>query len=106
MANEAASKADIENVVELIQQLGERFDQRFDLANDSVTRRFEAVENRLDRIADTLVGVQSQMAGITRWADRFDREHIAVLATQGAQQRIIDDLINRVTRLETQRKAS
>ena len=39
----------------LIQQMGERIDQRF-----------EAVENRLDRISDTLAAVQTQMAGMTR----------------------------------------
>jgi hypothetical protein len=96
---EAATKADLsslsDNIATLIQQLGERFDQRFD-----------AVENRLDRAADTLVGVQSQMAGMTRWADRFDRDHSATLATQVAQQRTIDALIARVARLEEQRKAS
>ena len=77
-------KADIDNVVSLIQQLGERLDQRF----EAVDRRFEAVENRLDRISDTLAAVQSQMAGMTRWVDRLDRDHSAVLATQTAQQRI------------------
>jgi septal ring factor EnvC (AmiA/AmiB activator) len=103
---EGATKADLnslgENIIALIQQLGERFDQRFDF----VEKRFEAVENRLDRISDTLVGVQSQMAGMTRWSDRFDREHSATLATQAAQQHAIDNLVARVARLESQRNAS
>ena len=67
MPNQSATKADIDNVVNLIQQLGERLDQRF----EAVDRRFEAVENRLDRINDTLAAVQSQMAAMTRWADAF-----------------------------------
>jgi septal ring factor EnvC (AmiA/AmiB activator) len=99
MADHGASKADIDNVVNLIQQLGERLDQRF----EAVNRRFEAVENRLDRIGDTLAAVQAQMAGMTRWADRLDRDHSAVLATQTAQQRTIDDLVARIARLEAPR---
>jgi len=43
---ELATKADIENVVCLLQQLMERMDQRF----DGVERRFDAVDSRLDRI--------------------------------------------------------
>lgn len=105
MADHAASKADIENVVSL-QQLGERLDQRFDAVDrrfEAVDRRFEAVENRLERISDTLAAVQAQMAGMTRWADRLDRDHSAVLATQTAQQRTIDDLVARIARLEEPR---
>jgi septal ring factor EnvC (AmiA/AmiB activator) len=114
---EGATKADLnslgENIIALIQQLGERIDQRFDALSDAVEKRFEAVEKRfeaveirLDRISDTLVGVQSQMAAMTRWSDRFDREHSATLATQAGQQRAIDELVARVARLESQREAS
>jgi septal ring factor EnvC (AmiA/AmiB activator) len=106
MPNEAATKADIESVVNLIQQLAERIDQRFEAVENHVNRRFEAVENRLDRISDTLAGVLSQMAAMTRWADRMDRDHSAVLATQTAQQRVIDDLAARVLRLEGQKPKS
>src|SRR5437899_11802249 len=103
MTDQPATKADIENVVHLIQQLSERLDQRFDAVDrrfDAVDRRFELVEGRLDRIGETLAGVQAQMAGMTRWADRLDRDHSAVLATQEAQRRVIDDLAARVTKLE------
>jgi TolB-like protein len=99
---EVATKRDLENIITLIQQLGDRFDRRF----DAVDRRFKAVENRLDRISDTLVGVQSQMAAMIRWADRFDREHSASLATQTAQQRAIDELAARIARLESRYNAS
>lgn len=99
---EVATKDDLENIIALIQQLGDRFDQRF----DAVDKRFDAVENRLDRVSDTLVGVQSQMAAMTRWADRFDRDHSATLATQAAQQRAIDELAARVARLESRYNAS
>src|SRR5271169_209654 len=96
---EAATKADIDNVVSLLQQNFESVHRRF----ESVDRQFEGVSNRLDRITDTLVGVQNQMAAMTRWADRFDREHTAVIQTQAAQQRAIDELAARVARLEERR---
>ena len=94
MSDQPATKSDLENVVTLLQQHFERSDQRFD-----------GIDLRLDRVNDTLVGVQSQMAAMTKWADRFDREHTGLLHTQAAQQRAIDALADRVTRLE-QRKAS
>jgi len=96
---EAGPKS-IENVIDLIQRLQDRVDQRF----DDLDRRFESVENRLDRVNDTLASVQTQMGAMTRWADRFDREHTALAQTQVAQQRAIDDLATRLTRLE--RRAS
>ena len=103
MDNQPATKGDIENVVNLIQHMGERMDQRFEAVDrrfEAVDRRFEAVESRLDRIGDTLAGLLSQMSGMTRWADRLDRDHSAVQATQTAQQHAIDDLAARVARLE------
>lgn len=99
---EAATKADIENVVTLVHQLVDRMDQRF----EGLEHRFDAINNRLDRITDTLVGVQNQMAAMTKWADRFDRDLSATLATQVVQQRAIDSLVDRVSKLESQRKAS
>src|SRR5438552_1943345 len=118
--DETATRADIENVVNLVRQLSERLDQRveavvsliqqlgerLDQRFEAVDRRFEAVENRLERINDNLAAVQSQMAAMTRWADRLDRDHSAILATQTAQQRAIDDLAARVVRLEGQRRNS
>lgn len=59
---EGATKADIENVVTLLQQNFETIDRRF----EAIDRRFEAIDNRLDRTADTLAGFQNQMAPMTR----------------------------------------
>jgi archaellum component FlaC len=98
---EAATRADIEDVLALIQQFAERVDQRF----EAMDRRFEAIDRRLDRMAESLVGVQTQMVAMTKWSDRFDRDQNATLATQTAQQRAIDELAARVAKLE-QRKAS
>jgi hypothetical protein len=98
---EAATRADIEDVLALIQQFAERVDQRF----EAMDRRFEAIDRRLDRMGESLVGVQTQMVAMTKWSDRFDRDQNATLATQTAQQRAIDELAARVAKLE-QRKAS
>jgi hypothetical protein len=102
-SHEPATKGDIENVVLLLEQMTERIDHRFEEVDkrfDAVDRRFEVIENRLDRMNDALVYVQGQMAAITRWSDRMDRNHSAQLGTQEAQQRAIDGLAERVTRLE------
>ncbi len=110
---EAAAEADIGNVVTLVHQIVERMDQRFEALEhrtdqrfEGLEHRFDAINNRLDRITDTLVGVQNQMAAMTKWADRFDRDLNATLATQVVRQRAIDSLVDRVSKLESQRKAS
>jgi hypothetical protein len=103
---EVATKADIENVLALIQQVADRVDQRFEAMEQRFERRFEAIDRRLDRMSETLVGIQSQMVAMTKWSDRFDRDQNATLATQTAQQRAIDELSARVAKLEQQRKAS
>ena len=105
---EAATRADIEDVLALIQQFAERVDQRFEAIGqrfEAMDRRFEAIDRRLDRMGESLVGVQTQMVAMTKWSDRFDRDQNATLATQTAQQRAIDELAARVAKLE-QRKAS
>jgi septal ring factor EnvC (AmiA/AmiB activator) len=82
--------------INLIQQVAERIDQRF----DEMDRRFGSVDSRLDRANDILASVQTQMGAITRWSDRFDREHTALIQTQAAQQKAIDELSARISKLE------
>jgi hypothetical protein len=53
--DEPATKRDIERVVELIVQLHQQVD-----------RRFEAIERRMDRHGDALTSIQGQMAAVTR----------------------------------------
>jgi chromosome segregation ATPase len=101
MSDQAATKADIENVVNLIQQLAERMDQRF----DAVDRRFEALEQRMDRLENRMTALEFQMAGINRNLDQSGRTISSLAATQAAQQRAIDELAARVTRLEENQKA-
>lgn len=58
------------------------------------------MDRRLDRITETVIAIQGQLAAVTRWSDRVDRDFSPLLATQTAQQRAIDDLAARITRLE------
>lgn len=98
-----ATKADIESVVLLIQQLAERFDHRFDAIDrqfEGMNRQFEALGKRVDKLGDAMAGMQLQMAAMTRWSERTDRDQLNILSTQTSQQRAIDDLAGRVTRLE------
>ncbi|HYL77781.1 MAG TPA: hypothetical protein VEU96_26435 [Bryobacteraceae bacterium] len=96
-------------ILALLQQMNDRIDQRF----DDLDRRFGSVDSRLDRVNDTLASVQtqmgaltSQMGAMTRWSDRFDREHTSVIQTQAAQQKAIDDLNSRISRLERDNTSS
>jgi hypothetical protein len=60
-----ATKGDIDNIVVLIQDMMGRMDQWFEAVDrrfDGIDRRFAATDSRLDRIAETLAGVQGQMA--------------------------------------------
>lgn len=96
--DEPATKRDIERVIELVVQLHQELDRRF----ADVDRRLESMERRMDRFGETLFGIQSQMGAVTKWADRLDRDNHNLIATQAAQQRAIDELAVRVTKLERQ----
>ena len=72
--DEPATKRDIERVIELVIQLHQEID-----------RRFEAMETRMDRFGETLFGIQSQMGAVTKWADRLDRDNHNLIATQAAE---------------------
>ena len=86
------TKSGFESVLHLIEQLTERFDQRF-----------EGMGSRMDRVSDTVNSIYGQMGALSRWGDRMDRNHLGILGTQAAQQTAIDSLAARVTRLEQER---
>lgn len=93
-------KSQFESVILLIQHMAERMDQRFEELDTRLERRFETIESRLDRIGDSTVYLVSQMGAFNRWADRMDRNQSSLLGTQAAQQKAIDHLAERVSRLE------
>jgi hypothetical protein len=55
----------------------------------------DALERRMDRIAETNADIVSQLAALTRWANRLDRDNGELHNTQIAQQRVIEDLAKR-----------
>jgi septal ring factor EnvC (AmiA/AmiB activator) len=63
---------------------------------DDLGRRMVALEHRMDRIAETTGSIATEVAALTRWANRLDRENLETLNTQAAQQRAIDDLAKRL----------
>ena len=79
---------------ELRAEMGRRFEE--------VDRRFNGVERRIDRVSEGLQGVEARMGALNKWADTLDRDNTALGATQAAQQRAIDQLAARVTRIEKQ----
>src|SRR5215470_15064263 len=97
--DDATLNARFEGVAQLISHLAARMDERFEEMN----KRFVAIEQRLERIETRMTALEFQMVGINRSMDTSDRQMSQMLVTQGAQQRALDDLAARVTRLEQQR---
>lgn len=62
--------------------------------------RLETVERRLDNLIPVVVSLDQRMAAMLRQHDGLLQETGAARATQAAQQRAIDDLSSRVSRLE------
>jgi ABC-type transporter Mla subunit MlaD len=73
---------------ELRKELGQRI--------DTLDRRMGALEHRMDRLGETTATIAQELATLTRWANRLDRENLETLNTQAAQQRAIDDLAKRL----------
>jgi archaellum component FlaC len=92
-----------DSMAELIHQIAERIDEPFAALEGQMNQRFAAIEQRLDRIENRMTAMEFQMAGINRSVDSSDRQFSKILVTQGAQQKAIDDLAARITRLEQQR---
>jgi DNA anti-recombination protein RmuC len=67
---------------ELRKELGQRI--------DALGRRMDALEHRMDRIGETTATIATELATLTRWANRLDRENLETLNTQAAQQRAIE----------------
>jgi septal ring factor EnvC (AmiA/AmiB activator) len=88
----AAAVAFATDFSELRKELG----HRIDVLDDAMGRRMGALERRMDRIAETTGTTATELAALTRWANRLDRENLETLNTQAAQQRAIDDLAKRL----------
>jgi TolB-like protein len=58
------------------------------------------MENRFDRLGETVGSLVQQSAGFTRWAEQLDKSNAQILAIQEAQQRFMDGLAERTLKLE------
>ena len=72
------------------------FDTDFSELRKELAQRIDALEHRMDRIGETTATIATELATLTRWANRLDRENLETLNTQAAQQRAIDDLAKRL----------
>ena len=65
--------------------------------------RAQTTERSMDRMAESLRSIQTQFAGLSRWADTLDRDNGALTANYHAHERAIRELTARVAALEQQR---
>ena len=70
---------------------------------DTLGRRMDALEHRMDRIGEITATMAGELAALTRWANRLDRENLETLNTQAAQQRAIDEWRSGSNRLTSHR---
>jgi len=66
--------------------------------------RFQATERTMERMSESLRGIQTQLMGLNRWADTLDRDNTALAANYHAHDRAIRDLTARVAALEERRQ--
>ena len=64
--------------------------------------RLDQVERRLDRLETRFTAFEFQLAGIGKSLTTGERLDSEMSATQGAQQRPIDDLARRIAKIERQ----
>jgi chromosome segregation ATPase len=67
---------------------------------DQLSRRVGTLEERVSNLAPVIISLDARMATFTRSMDRLVGLHDDVAATQAAQQRAIDQLAARITRIE------
>ena len=65
---------------------------------EELSRRMEALERRMDRLAETGADIVSNLAALTRWANRLDKDNLDLRGTRIDRQRAIDDLVKRTLR--------
>jgi chromosome segregation ATPase len=67
---------------------------------DELSRRVGTLEERVSNLAPVIISLDARMAAFTRSMDRLVGAHDDIAATQAAQQRAIDQLATRLTRIE------
>ena len=114
-SQQPATRADLDRAVEQFDRRIDRVLERFDHAIEAFTSNLsevraelieridkvhETLNRRLDRVETNLNAVQMQLLGMSKSLTDAERLDSTMLGTQSAQQRAIDDLAARVTRIE------
>jgi len=88
---------------ELKEELGRRFDAAANLISrhmNHVDRRFDMVDNHLRRMDARLAGMELNFNAFHKALDGHDRVIMGMMGTQAAQQQAIDQIVERLRRLE------
>jgi uncharacterized coiled-coil protein SlyX len=96
----AAISANNEVLFAAMRAIEEHVDRSIADLRDEMNKRLDLVERRLDRLDTRFSVFEFQMAGIGKAlaaGEKFDGE---LSGTQAAQQRAIDELARRITKIE------
>jgi chromosome segregation ATPase len=104
----AAKVADVEGRLtarqeRAVEAIGNDFSelrQEFKAQLQPIATRLATVENRLDNFLQTLISMDQRMTALLRQSDRLERDNGTILTTQAVQQTAIDQLAQRLTKLE------
>jgi hypothetical protein len=91
-----------EHAIEAIGNDFSELRQEFKGLLQPIATRLGTVENRLDNFLQTLISVDQRMTILVRQSDRLERDNGTMLTTQAVQQTAIDQLAQRLTKLERQ----
>ena len=82
----------VESIAVEISGLRAEMNRRF----EEVDQRFGIMDRRLERMGESLHGIDVRMIAMNQWAERLDRDNTALHSTQVSQQRAIDQLFGEV----------
>ena len=87
-------------VADLIAQFAQHLDARIEALSSSVNARFDLLEGQYRRVEARLDSIELQMRAFHKALSDHDRAMPGILSTQAAQQKAIDEIVNRLGRLE------
>ncbi len=91
---------DAKHLETLIVDMKESLEREMREGFGQMTARFDVIEKRVDRLDTRLLAIEIQLTGLNRSQSQEDQILSKITATQMAQQRAIDDLTARLSKLE------
>jgi hypothetical protein len=76
------------------------FERELGAFRSEVRERFDQVDKRLDRLENVVLYMEGRLTGLSAADIQTDRQLTDVIFRQHAQQKIVDDLAQRITKLE------